>query len=186
MTSIWKHTHVFLTSDALCYDYVFGYATRNWMLDGFSLLVSILQGADATLKPPQARSHNAVIVRNVADTVLEFAEALNNNSLHDSSLPRFVPDASDVVPPAADTATDAATTNGKAEFGSVTAELGATQQGDNPDQVMSVAEQQGPGPEQPIQETEPAPNSDIEKQTHEAQPQLSPYERHSYEPVTFS
>ncbi len=160
------------------------------MLDGFSLLVSILQGADATLKPPQARSHNAVIVRNVADTVLEFAEALNTNSLHDSSLPRFVPDASDEEPPAAAaaaaTATAAATTTGTAEFGSVSAEVGATQQGDKPDQVMSVPEQQGPGPEQPIQETEPAPNSDIEKQTHEAQPQLSPYERHSYEPVTFS
>ncbi|KAL3144907.1 hypothetical protein ABBQ32_003417 [Trebouxia sp. C0010 RCD-2024] len=46
-------------------------------------------GADATLKPPQARSHNAVIFRTVADTVLEFAEALNQNQLHSSSLPRF-------------------------------------------------------------------------------------------------
>lgn len=49
----------------------------------------MVQGADATLKPPQARSHNAVIVRNVADTVLEFAEALNQNNLYSSSLPRF-------------------------------------------------------------------------------------------------
>ena len=49
----------------------------------------ILQGADATLKPPQARSHNAVIFRTVADTVLEFAEALTQNNLYSSSLPRF-------------------------------------------------------------------------------------------------
>lgn len=49
----------------------------------------VVKGADATLKPPQARSHNAVIFRTVADTVLEFAEALNQNQLHSSSLPRF-------------------------------------------------------------------------------------------------
>jgi len=161
-----------------------------------------LQGADATLKPPQARSHNPEIVQNVADTVLEFAEALNNNSLHDSSLPRFVPDASDEVPAAAAAATTAAappttaaaataaaaaaTAPGTAEVGSVTAEVAATQQGDNPDQAMSVPEQQLPASEQPIQEFEPASDVDIEKQTHEAQPQLSAYQRHSYEPVTLS
>ncbi len=129
-----------------------------------------------------------MIVRNVADTVLEFAEALNNNSLHDSSLPRFVPDASDEVPPAAAAAAAAAaaTAPGTAEVGSATAEVGATQQGDNPDQAMSVPERQLPAPEQPIQEPEPASDIDIEKQKHEAQPQLSAYQRHSYEPVTLS
>ena len=139
-----------------------------------------------------------MIVRNVADTVLEFAEALNYNSLHDSSLPRFVPDASDEVPAAAATtaaappttaaaaAAAAATAPGTAEVGSVTAEVAATQQGDNPDQAMSVPEQQLPASEQPIQEFEPASDVDIEKQTHEAQPQLSAYQRHSYEPVTLS
>ena len=158
----------------------------------------MLQGADATLKPPQARSHNPEIVRNVADTVLEFAEALNNNSLRDSSLPRFVPDASDEVPAAATAAAAtaaataataaaaAATAPGTAEVGSATAEVGATQQGDNPDQAMSVPEQQLPAPEQPIKESGPASDMDIEKQTHEAQPQLSAYQRHSYEPVTLS
>ena len=144
-------------------------------------------------------------MQNVADTVLEFAEALNNNSLHDSSLPRFVPDASDEVPaaataaaitaaaattaatPAAATAAAAAATApGTAEVGSATAEVGATQQGDNPDQAISVPEQQLPAPEQPNQESEPAADMDIEKQTHEAQPQLSVYQRHSYEPVTLS
>ncbi|KAL0025699.1 hypothetical protein WJX77_005331 [Trebouxia sp. C0004] len=140
----------------------------------------VMKAADATLKPPQARSHNAAIVRNVADTVLEFAEALNNNSLHDSSLPCFVPDASDEVPAAAATAPITA------EVGSASAEQGAIQQGDNPDQVMSVLEQQLPGPEQPIQECEPVSDIDNEKQTHEAQPQLSAYQRHSDEPVTFT
>ncbi len=146
-------------------------------------------------------------MRNVADTVLEFAEALNNNSLHDSSLPCFVPDASDELPAAAATtaaattaaastaaattaaataAAAAATAPGTAEVGSATAEVGATQQGDNPDQAMSVPEQQLPAPEQPIQESEPASDMDIDKQTHEAQPQLSAYQRHSYEPVTLS
>ncbi len=120
-----------------------------------------MQGADATLKPPQARSHNPVIVRNVADTVLEFAEALNNNSLHDSSLPRYVPDASDEVPPAAAAAAAAASAPGAAEVGSATAEVGPTQQGDNPDQAMSIPEQQLPGPEQPIQESEPASAIDM-------------------------
>lgn len=142
----------------------------------------VMKGADATLKPPQARSHNAVIVRNVADTVLEFVEALNNNSLQDSRLPRFVPDASDEVLAAA------AVALGTAEVGSATAEVGATQQGakqgDNPDQVMSVPEQQLPGPEQPVQKPEPASDIDIGTQTREAQPQLSAYQRHSYEPVT--
>ena len=57
----------------------------------------MVQGADATLKPPQARSHNAVIVRNVADTVLEFAEALNQNTLHQSGLPRFEASSADEV-----------------------------------------------------------------------------------------
>ena len=124
-------------------------------------------------------------MRNVADTVLEFAEALNNNSLHDSSLPRYVPDASDEVPPAA-AAAAAASAPGATEVGSATAEVGATQQGDNPDQAMSIPEQQLPGPEQPIQESEPASDIDIEKQTHEAQPQLSAYQKHNYEPVVLS
>ena len=144
-----------------------------------------MQGADATLKPPQARSHNAVIVQNVADTVLEFAEALNHNSLRDSSLPPFVPDASDELPPPA-AAAAAATAPGTAEVGSATAEVGATHQGDNRDQAISVPEQQLPAREQPNQESEPAADMDIEKQTHEAQPQLSVYQRHSYEPVTLS
>ena len=124
-------------------------------------------------------------MQNVADTVLEFAEALNHNSLRDSSLPPFVPDASDELPPPA-AAAAAATAPGTAEVGSATAEVGATQQGDNPDQAISVPEQQLPAPEQPNQESEPAADMDIEKQTHEAQPQLSVYQRHSYEPVTLS
>ncbi|KAL0033064.1 hypothetical protein WJX79_000781 [Trebouxia sp. C0005] len=43
-----------------------------------------------------------------------------------------------------------------------------------------------PATEQPTQEYEAAPDIDLEKQTHEAQPQLSPYQRHSHEPVTLS
>ncbi len=147
-------------------------------------------------------------MRNVVETVLEFAEALNNNSLQDSNLPRFVPDASDEVPPPP--AAAAAIAPGPAEVGSATAEVGATQQGatqqgatqqaltqqgaiqqaltqqgatqqgDNPDQAMSVPEQQLPAPEQPIQGSDPASDKDI---THEAQTQLSAYQRHNYEPV---
>lgn len=72
-----------------------------------------LQGADATLKPPQARSHNAVIFKTVADTVLEFAEALNQNQLHSSSLPRF--EALSAEQPELDSAALPATASGSQE-----------------------------------------------------------------------
>lgn len=174
-----------------------------------SPLCFALQGADATLKPPQARSHNAVVVKNVADTVLEFAEALNNNSLHSSSLPKFVPTTSEEAPvgPAATAPTaGAAVTAGSRP---VAAEVGAAAQPPVPDLVLSDPQQQLPQALQPVaQQTVPhpqvmpdteaqqqvsepeqamlhpsaMPHREAEQHQHEVQPQQ--YERHSSEPST--
>lgn len=164
-----------------------------------SPLCFALQGADATLKPPQARSHNAVVVKNVADTVLEFAEALNNNSLHSSTLPKFVPTTSEEV--ALEPAATASTAGAAVTAGSrpVTTEVGAAAQApvSHPEQqhpqaqqpvshpqVMpdTEAQQQVSEPEQAMLHPGAMPHREAEQHQHEVQPQQ--YERHNSEPST--
>lgn len=130
----------------------------------------VMKGADANLKAPQARSHNADIVKNVADTVLDFAEALNNNALHASSLPRFVP--SEVpgltdVPSVANAAHDTIASTAYDAIrspGTDRAEL--TEHTLEPDPTM---------PEVKTAELQSVPSH-----------QLSAYERHSYEPAALA
>lgn len=164
----------------------------------------VMKGADATLKPPQARSHNAAVVRNVADTVLEFAEALNNNSLHRSTLPKFVPTDSEEVlsgPAATAPTAGAAVATGSRP---VTAEVGASAQApvpdvhlSNPEQPLPQAQQtvslpqvihnteaqrQASEPEQAMLHPHAMPHREAEQHQQEVQPQQ--YDRLSSEPST--
>ena len=95
----------------------------------------MLQDADANLRPQQARSHNAAVVRNLADTVLEFAEALNNNTLQESLLPRMEA-VSSVDTPAANIAATLGSADHQAQSEPVAMNTDMADQGLQPQQTM--------------------------------------------------
>ena len=95
----------------------------------------------------------------MADTVLEFAEALNNNSLHSSTLPKFVLTTSEEVSlgPAATapTAGEAVTAGSRP----VSAEVSASVQVPVPDLILSHPEQQLPQAQQTVSDPQVLPDT---------------------------
>ncbi len=135
-----------------------------------------MQDADANLKPPQARSHNAVIVRNVADTVLEFVEALHNNTLHDSNLPQFVPSSSDDI--ADDVAVVTTSTAAQADDAPVATNAAAAEH--VPVNTNAAVAERDQSHEESMLDAQSSQQQAV------VAPQLSPYEQHSYEPAALT
>ena len=110
-----------------------------------------------------------MIVRNVADTVLEFAEGLNQNNLHSSSLPRFEdlsaeqPESSNAALPAAGQPQEAQPMAGEPQEAQPIA--------NQPQQAQPIASE--PQQAQPIA-GEPQEAQPIANQPQQAQPQAQP------------